>query len=80
MGNGTIRPADTLTKREKQVVGCVMQAMKNREIARHLGIAEQTVKEHLQSIFDKYGVSTKLELLVIVIQNSPPTFVALPRD
>jgi DNA-binding NarL/FixJ family response regulator len=63
----SVRPADTLTRREKAVIGCLMQGFPNREIARCLSIAEQTVKNHLRSIFDKVGVSDRLELVLYAI-------------
>jgi len=63
------RPADTLTQREKSVIACLMQGLPNREISRRLSIAEQTVKNHLRSIFDKVGVSDRLELVLYAIHN-----------
>jgi DNA-binding NarL/FixJ family response regulator len=63
----SVRPADTLTRREKAVIGCLMQGFPNREIARYLSIAEQTVKNHLRSIFDKVGVSDRLELVLYAL-------------
>ena len=63
-----LRPADTLTRREKAVIGCLMQGFPNREIARCLSMAEQTVKNHLRAIFDKVGVSDRLELVLYAIQ------------
>jgi DNA-binding NarL/FixJ family response regulator len=62
-----MRPAGTLTRREKAVIGCLMQGFPNREIARYLSIAEQTVKNHLRSVFDKLGVSDRLELVLYAI-------------
>ena len=50
-----------LTAREREVVGLVAQGRKNREIAQQLCITEQTVKNHLQSIFDKLGASNRYE-------------------
>jgi DNA-binding NarL/FixJ family response regulator len=44
-----------------------MQGFPNREIARYLSIAEQTVKNHLRSIFDKVGVSDRLELVLYAL-------------
>jgi DNA-binding NarL/FixJ family response regulator len=61
------RPAETLTQREKAVIACLMHGFPNREIARCLSIAEQTVKNHLRSIFDKVGVSDRLELVLYAI-------------
>jgi len=65
--NISVRPAETLTRREKAVIGCLMQGFPNREIARTLSIAEQTVKNHLHSVFDKLGVSDRLELVLYAI-------------
>lgn len=61
------RPADTLTRREKSVVSCLVQGWHNREIATHLKISEQTVKNHLRTIYDKVGVSDRLELALYAI-------------
>lgn len=51
-----------LTPRERQVVAAVASGATNKDIARELRISEDTVKHHLTSIFDKVGVSTRLEL------------------
>ena len=64
MGNGAIRPADTLTKREKEVVECVIRGMKNKEIANALGLSESTIKVYLYAIYDKRGVSNRVELVI----------------
>jgi DNA-binding CsgD family transcriptional regulator len=47
---------DNLTGRESQVVAHVRQGCSNKEIARRLGIQEDTVKKHLQAVFGKLGV------------------------
>lgn len=62
-----VRPADTLTRREKSVISCLVQGWRNREIAQHLHITEQTVKNHLRTIYDKVGVSDRLELALYAI-------------
>ncbi len=74
------RPVDTLTRREKSIIGCLMQGLRNREIAANLSITEQTVKNHLRTIFDKVGVSDRLELVLYAIHHhlelslsAPPT-------
>ena len=46
-----------------------MQGFPNREISQHLTIAEQTVKNHLRSIFDKVGVSDRLELVLYALHH-----------
>lgn len=61
------RPVDTLTRRERTVISCLAQGWHNREIAQHLTINEQTVKNHLRSIYDKVGVSDRLELVLYAI-------------
>ncbi|MGO8818538.1 MAG: LuxR C-terminal-related transcriptional regulator [Terriglobia bacterium] len=61
------RPADTLTRREKSVICCLMEGWHNREISTHLAISEQTVKNHLRAIYDKVGVSDRLELVLYAI-------------
>jgi DNA-binding NarL/FixJ family response regulator len=61
------RPVDTLTRREKSVICCLMEGWHNREISTHLSISEQTVKNHLRAIYDKVGVSDRLELVLYAI-------------
>jgi len=61
------RPADTLTPREKLIVSYLMVGCRNREIAHALSISEQTVKNHLRAIYDKVGVSDRLELVLYAI-------------
>ena len=74
-GGESSRPVDTLTRREKSIIACLVQGWRNREIARTLGISEQTVKNHLRAIYDKVGVSDRLELALYAIHqnlNLPP--------
>lgn len=59
-----------LSSRERQVVELVAQGFKNREIAQRMFISEQTVKNHLHNIFDKLGVSDRLELALYAIHKS----------
>ena len=61
------RPADTLTGREKTIISYLIQGWKNREIGQQLSITEQTVKNYLRSIYDKVGVSDRLELVLYAI-------------
>lgn len=75
-GSVPVRPRDTLTHREKTIISYLMQGWRNREIARHLGITEQTVKNHLRTVYDKVGVSDRLELVLYAIHQRldlPPT-------
>ena len=62
-----IRPVDMLTRREKTVISYLMLGWRNREISTHLSISEQTVKNHLRAIYDKVGVSDRLELVLYAI-------------
>jgi DNA-binding NarL/FixJ family response regulator len=61
------RPVDTLTRREKTIISYLMQGWHNKEISAHLSISEQTVKNHLRTIYDKVGVSDRLELVLYAI-------------
>lgn len=61
------RPVDTLTQREKTIISYLVQGWRNREIAQHLSISEQTVKNHLRAVYDKVGVSDRLELVLYVV-------------
>jgi DNA-binding NarL/FixJ family response regulator len=75
------RPVDTLTRREKMVISYLMQGWRNREISNHLTISEQTVKNHLRTIYDKVGVSDRLELVLYAIHHRlelPPTQEVAP--
>jgi two-component system nitrate/nitrite response regulator NarL len=58
-----------LTPRERQIAGAVVSGQTNREIARQLKVTEDTVKHHMTSIFDKLGVSNRLELALFVINH-----------
>ena len=59
-----------LTAREIEVVNAIVDGHSNKDIARTLGVTEPTVKHHLTSIFDKVGVSTRLELALFAMHHS----------
>ena len=61
-----------LTSRELEIVSAVVAAYSNKEIAEYFKIAEDTVKHHLGNIFDKLGVSTRLELALFAVNQSVP--------
>jgi DNA-binding NarL/FixJ family response regulator len=61
------RERSPLSAREREIVGLVAQGYKNREMAEKMFISEQTVKNHLHNIFDKLGVSDRLELALYAI-------------
>lgn len=56
-----------LSTREREIVGLVAQGFKNKEMAERMFVSEQTVKNHLHNIFDKLGVSDRLELALYAI-------------
>jgi DNA-binding NarL/FixJ family response regulator len=56
-----------LTKREAEVVSCLAEGMTNREIAERIGLSQHTVKNYLFRIFDKLGVSNRIELLFMTL-------------
>jgi len=58
-----------LTSRERDVVSAITVGFTNREIAEKYSISEQTVKHHLRNIFDKTGVSNRLELALFAIKH-----------
>jgi len=65
--NGRSRERSPLSQREREIVGLVAQGFKNKEMAEKMFISEQTVKNHLHNIFDKLGVSDRLELALYAI-------------
>lgn len=66
-GNGKSRERSPLSAREREIVALVAQGYKNKEMAEKMFISEQTVKNHLHNIFDKLGVSDRLELALYAI-------------
>lgn len=58
-----------LTPRELEVVTCIVEGCSNKDIAKQFTISEETVKRHLSNIFDKTGVSTRLELALFAISH-----------
>jgi two-component system, NarL family, nitrate/nitrite response regulator NarL len=66
-GGAKGRERSPLSQREREIVSLVAQGYKNREMAEKMFISEQTVKNHLHNIFDKLGVSDRLELALYAI-------------
>ncbi len=64
-------PASTehqvLTAREQQIANLVVQGFSNRDISRKLNLSEHTVKNYLFRIFDKLGISTRVELAMYMV-------------
>jgi DNA-binding NarL/FixJ family response regulator len=59
-----------MTARERQVLSEIVAGATNHEIAEKLAISEETVKHHLTSLFDKLGVSNRLELAIFAISHN----------
>jgi DNA-binding CsgD family transcriptional regulator len=59
-----------LSKREVQVVRCLAEGLTNREIAERIGLSQHTIKNYLFRIFDKLGVSNRIELLFMTLSQS----------
>jgi two-component system, NarL family, nitrate/nitrite response regulator NarL len=58
-----------LTNRELEIVAAIVDGCTNKEIAQKFSLSEDTVKHHLTSIFDKVGVSNRLELALFAINH-----------
>ena len=58
-----------LTSRERQVIALVGAGYTNKDLGRKLGISENTAKHHLTNIFDKLGVSNRLELVLFAVDH-----------
>jgi DNA-binding NarL/FixJ family response regulator len=63
------RVRDRLTPKEMQIVALIVQGCKNKDIAMQLGTKEQVIKNYLRSIYDKSGVSDRLELALFTIHH-----------
>jgi DNA-binding NarL/FixJ family response regulator len=64
-----IRVRDRLSEKELRIVAAVVRGYKNREIATQMSTSEQVVKNSLRMIFDKIGVSDRLELALFVLHH-----------
>jgi len=68
----TVRAVDAnglslLSKRELEVVHCLTEGMTNKEIAERLGLSQHTIKNYLFRVFDKLGVSNRMELMFLTL-------------
>ena len=59
-----------LSKREDEVVGLVADGLTNREVSERLKLSEHTVKSYLFNIFEKLGISTRVELVLYALSES----------
>jgi two-component system, NarL family, nitrate/nitrite response regulator NarL len=58
-----------LTPRELQIVSAIVAGQTNREIAQQFSVSEDTVKHHVTNVFDKCGVSNRLELALFAVNH-----------
>jgi DNA-binding NarL/FixJ family response regulator len=65
----TERQRFRLTPREREVIGAVVDGLTNRDIARRFSVSEDTVKHHLSNVYDKLGVSNRLELALAALDH-----------
>lgn len=63
------RVRDRLTPKELRIVALIVQGYKNKEIATQLGTTEQVIKNYLRNVYDKIGVSDRLELALFTIHH-----------
>jgi len=60
-----------LSKREEDVLYCAVDGLKNREIAAQLHLSEHTIKNYMFRIFDKLGVSSRVEMILYALSQRP---------
>ena len=67
-------PADTRSslRARNRSLPSVTESLSNRNIAREINLSEHTVKKYLFHIFDKLGVSSRVELVLYAVKNSDP--------
>lgn len=66
------RGRSMLTPREEQVVALVAEGLSNRDIAQELDLSEHTIKKYLFRIFDKLGISSRVELVLYAVNHGSP--------
>jgi two-component system, NarL family, nitrate/nitrite response regulator NarL len=79
-----------LSPKELTIIGCITRGMRNKEIASQVGTTEQVVKNYLRKIYDKLGVSDRLELALYCLHHqilkpdpdtpAPSVLPAAPRS
>jgi two-component system nitrate/nitrite response regulator NarL len=67
-----------LTPREREIIGVILDGCSNGDIAAKFSISEKTVKHHLTNIFDKVGVSNRLELALFALHHKIDTGTPQP--
>jgi DNA-binding NarL/FixJ family response regulator len=84
------RTQPVLSPKELTIIGCITRGMRNKEIASQVGTTEQVVKNYLRKIYDKLGVSDRLELALYCLHHqilkpdpdtpAPSVLPAAPRS
>ena len=63
------RPEQRLSPKQMEIITCITQGMRNKEIAFQMGTTEQVIKNYLRKIYDKLGVTDRLELALYCLHN-----------
>lgn len=58
-----------ITGREQEIIACVSQGLSNKEIAGRLVLSENTVKAHLNTIFKKLNITSRVKLMTLAVQS-----------
>jgi DNA-binding NarL/FixJ family response regulator len=58
-----------LTKREQEIVPLVAQGLTNNEISLRLSVSEHTIKNHLFRVYEKLGISSRVELILYAVSD-----------
>lgn len=64
-------PTTNLTRRELEILRLVQRGRRNREIGRELGVEEKTVKNHINSIYSKLGLASRVEAMAARVERPP---------
>ena len=79
------RAQPKLSKKELAIISCITRGMRNKEIAYQVGTTEQVIKNYLRKVYDKLGVSDRLELALYCLHHqllkkytTDPTLLAAP--
>jgi len=74
------RTQPKLSKKELDIIGCITRGMRNKEIAYQIGTTEQVIKNYLRKIYDKLGVSDRLELALYCLHHQLLKKYATPGE
>ena len=72
-------PLERLSPKELEIIPCIALGMRNKEIAHKLGTTEQVIKNRLNKVYDKLGVSDRLELVLYCLQGQHRAFIDLQQ-